>query len=124
MRKVIATWSVVGSLVFISCNPNARQDMGHRTHEDSVKIDSAQKKKFVIALATDSSGLNHIDANGKKQGHWIFSGRMKNLPGYDSNAKVEEGLYRDDMKEGEWVEYNADGSVKSRTTYKDDKAVH
>jgi antitoxin component YwqK of YwqJK toxin-antitoxin module len=125
MKKLLILSGVFCTVAFISCNQNT-DDARKKNYDESVaKLDSANKKKFIKPLATDSTGaLNYTDAAGKKQGHWIYTGSMRHLPGYSDNAKVEEGLYKNDMKEGEWIEYNADGSVKSKTTFDDNKPVN
>jgi len=53
--------------------------------------------------------INVTDANGKKQGKWIYYGKDRPESGYPSEGKVEEGSYKDDRKEGEWIKYHQDG---------------
>ncbi len=53
--------------------------------------------------------LNRIDAQGRKQGHWIYYGKDRPESGIPPNGKVEEGYYIDDRKEGEWIRYKEDG---------------
>ena len=65
----------------------------------------------------DSSNVNYIDANGKKQGHWIIFGRMQKDKSYANYAKVEEGKFVDDSKTGIWVGYFPNGNKKSEFTY-------
>ena len=125
MKKLLVLSAVFGVVALVSCNQSSDDARKKNYDESAAKIDSANKKKFIKPLATDSTGAtNYTDASGKKQGHWIYTGEMRHLPGYADNAKVEEGLYKNDMKEGEWTEYNADGSVKSKTTYEDNKPVN
>jgi antitoxin component YwqK of YwqJK toxin-antitoxin module len=65
--------------------------------------------------------INRIDANNLKQGFWIFWGRMKKLPGYADNAKVEEGNYIDSKKHGLWKKYFPTGSVESEVTFQNNR---
>lgn len=53
--------------------------------------------------------LNHVDANGKKQGHWIYYGKDRPESGIPLEGKVEEGNYIDDRKEGTWIKYHNNG---------------
>ena len=114
---------VSGSVLMLAaCSHNEKNSQGNNA-SGVLKSDTSHDK-LVRALVKDTANtLNYTDANGKRQGHWIITNAKKHLPGYSDSAKVEEGAYQDNMKEGEWIEYNADGSVKSTTTYKDDKPV-
>jgi antitoxin component YwqK of YwqJK toxin-antitoxin module len=124
MRKLTLLSVACFSVVVISCNHASSDDATKKTGTDSVaKTDSDKHDKLVRALVTDTNQHNFTDAQGKKQGHWIITNATMHLKDYDSTAKVEEGSYQDNMKEGEWMEYNADGSVKSKTIFKDDKQV-
>ena len=82
-----------------------------------------------VAIAQNVSEINNrdeinwIDATGKRQGHWIIFGRMQKNSTYTSEAKVEEGNYKDDLKDGEWTFYNPDGSVKGTLLYKSGQEV-
>lgn len=122
MRKSLVLL-VSGLVVLGACKQNKDVNSTKKAQADSLKTDSDRHDKLVIALAKDTNRHNYTDANGKKQGYWIITNRMRNLPGYDSNARIEEGEYYNNMREGEWIEYNADGSVKSRTTFKDDQPI-
>jgi len=53
--------------------------------------------------------INKKDEKGKKQGKWIYYGKDRPSEGYPKNAKVEEGIYKDDRKEGMWIRYYKDG---------------
>lgn len=126
MRK-LNVLIVSGSIIMLSACGHS--DKTNQSNNNVLKKDSAGKQdndhnKLVRALVKDTANtLNYMDANGKRQGHWIINNTTEHLPGYSDSAKVEEGDYQDNMKEGEWIEYNADGSVKSTTTFKDNKPV-
>jgi antitoxin component YwqK of YwqJK toxin-antitoxin module len=61
--------------------------------------------------------INIIDVNNLKQGHWIFWGKMKKLPGYKDDQKVEEGAYKDSKQVGLWKKYFPGGNIKDEITY-------
>lgn len=57
----------------------------------------------------DQDGLNQKDAEGRKQGKWIYYGKDRPESGIPATGKVEEGKYVDDRKEGIWIKYHDDG---------------
>ena len=61
--------------------------------------------------------INFVDANNLKQGYWIFFGRMKKLPEYKDDQKVEEGKFTDSRKVGIWKKYFPNGNVNHQITY-------
>ena len=61
------------------------------------------------ALEQQDNGVNVIDVNGKKQGKWVYLGKDRPDLGYPLDGKIEEGTYKDDRKEGEWIKYHHDG---------------
>src|SRR5579862_4430999 len=72
----------------------------------------AQYKSF--KLNGDGDTLNIIDNKGLKQGKWISSvPEIREEPGYD-----EEGLYKDDKKEGIWKRYTAMGDIIAIENYR------
>lgn len=70
-----------------------------------------------VGLAQSNDTTNITDANGLKQGHWIYYGRDKNLPNYQPDNKVEEGKYIDSRKDGMWVTFWPNGNKKSEITF-------
>ncbi|MBD3636140.1 MAG: hypothetical protein HUJ25_02265 [Crocinitomicaceae bacterium] len=54
---------------------------------------------------------NVTDDNGLKQGMWTIWGHMKPEKGYPEDGKIEEGPYKDDRKNGEWIKYHKDGKT-------------
>jgi hypothetical protein len=72
----------------------------------------AQYKEF--KLSADGDTLNAIDKKGLKQGKWVISvPELRGNPGYD-----EEGMYKDDKKEGVWRKYSAEGDLLAVENYK------
>lgn len=53
---------------------------------------------------------NKEDAKGR-QGMWTIWGRMSPDKGYPPDGKIEEGPYKDDRKEGEWIKFHLDGKT-------------
>ncbi len=64
-----------------------------------------------------TSGLYQRDANGFKNGYWIFYGKDFPARGYADLAKLEEGRFEDDLKVGRWIYFDKDGDVDSTVTY-------
>src|SRR5690606_15859967 len=60
---------------------------------------------------------NKIDAEGKKQGKWIFYGKHKSEGCYKAEQKAEEGKYEDNKKIGIWIEYYCNGNMKNKLTF-------
>jgi antitoxin component YwqK of YwqJK toxin-antitoxin module len=64
---------------------------------------------------------NKRNADGERQGKWVFTGKdypHKNLP---KTQKVEEGYYVDGRKEGTWIKYFSDGGVQLKGTYNNNR---
>ena len=106
-------------IIFSSCSNNVDGNVNDSTDLDVLITPGGSN----IPPVTLSSGLNAIDANGKRQGPWIIYGKMQNDKAYNPTSKFEEGTYKDDLKEGEWTEYNPDGTVKRKVNYVAGKEV-
>jgi antitoxin component YwqK of YwqJK toxin-antitoxin module len=63
------------------------------------------------------SELNQIDERGQRQGYWIINGFMSNDRTYAPDETVEEGVYRDNRREGIWKKYWPGGKLRSQITY-------
>lgn len=61
--------------------------------------------------------LNQKDAEGRKQGHWIYYGTDRPESGIAQDGKVEEGSYVNDRKEGLWIKYHDDGKTPKLKGY-------
>lgn len=76
-----------------------------------------------LALASidpdnEQNGLaGPVDEQGRKQGHWVYLGKHKKRSGYPDESKVEEGNYKDDRKEGEWINYYISGEIQAKRTF-------
>lgn len=74
-------------------------------------------------LSTQDDKINQKDANGKKQGKWIYYGKDRPEEGYPMEGKIEEGPFKDDRKEGIWIKYHNDGvTPKLKGTYVNHRA--
>lgn len=61
--------------------------------------------------------INMRDADNKRQGEWIFFGRMTKEPNYGPDDVVEEGQFVNNRKNGVWYKYFPNGNKKSEITY-------
>ncbi|HRO18483.1 MAG TPA: hypothetical protein PLU07_09850 [Ferruginibacter sp.] len=65
-------------------------------------------------LTVDGDTINIIDANGKKQGPWVLRvEEVRGEPGYE-----EEGMFKDDYKNGYWRRYSLQGDLMGVEHYK------
>jgi len=64
---------------------------------------------YAHAELNQDDKINKKDAQGKKQGKWIYFGKDRPQEGYPDDGKIEEGKYEDDRKEGLWIKYHNDG---------------
>ncbi|GAO43516.1 hypothetical protein [Flavihumibacter petaseus] len=71
-----------------------------------------QLKSYLISVKGDT--INRVDANGKKQGPWVnHIDPLRGEPGYE-----EEGVYKDDRKEGTWRNFNLTGDLFAIENYR------
>lgn len=75
----------------------------------------------VMGMRSGGQDTNFVDANGLKQGPWIIYNSTKHLPGYQDKDKVEEGNYKDNLKQGIWIQYYPGGAIKNKITFKDNR---
>lgn len=69
-----------------------------------------------------SDTINKTDADGKRQGYWIFYGKDRPEAGYPDSGKIEEGRYVDSRKTGIWIKYHKDGiTPKLKGEYKNNR---
>ncbi|MEX1001056.1 MAG: hypothetical protein WDZ35_02990 [Crocinitomicaceae bacterium] len=79
----------------------------------SIKVDPFYFTEIDIEQeGIDPEGYpNETDENGMKQGMWTIWGHMKPESGYPENGKIEEGPYKNDRKNGEWIKFHRDGKT-------------
>ena len=76
---------------------------------------------LLLFFSVQTFAQNKRNADGERQGKWIFTGKdypHKNLP---KTQKVEEGYYVNGRKEGTWIKYFADGTVQLKGTYNNNR---
>ena len=64
--------------------------------------------------------LNKIDMHNQRVGKWVIRGKhqlTKIKGGYQSESKIEEGMYINNRKNGLWIEYYRNGKERSKLTY-------
>ena len=72
----------------------------------------AQYKTYKLNAEGDT--LNAIDKNDKKQGKWVMHVEpLRGEPGYE-----EEGIYKNNNKEGYWRKYSLTGDIIAVELYK------
>jgi antitoxin component YwqK of YwqJK toxin-antitoxin module len=79
----------------------------------------------LIAVQTSAfdGETNRTDSNGRRQGYWIINGGMVNDKSYKPEAKVEEGNYKDNRKEGLWKKFWPNGKSRSEINYASGKPI-
>lgn len=78
-----------------------------------IGICKAQNYKSFKVLDNGDT-INIVDANNKKQGKWIVHiPELRVEPAYD-----EEGIYKNDKKEGTWRKYDMYGLLRAIENYK------
>jgi hypothetical protein len=74
-----------------------------------------------MVSAQETSG-GSVGPDGKREGHWVITGRLANKPDYKPDAKVEEGNYKAGLKEGVWIQYYPNGNKKGEYTFVNNRA--
>ncbi|MCH7534807.1 MAG: toxin-antitoxin system YwqK family antitoxin [Bacteroidetes bacterium] len=71
---------------------------------------------------TSGDTVNYKDKTNMRQGHWIFTGKMKRMAEYEEDQVVEEGSYKNSRKNGLWKRYFANRQLRSEVNYRNNKA--
>lgn len=66
-----------------------------------------------------SDTINRRDDKGMKQGYWIYYGIDRPSLGYADSARIMEGRFVDDKREGKWIMYDRSGWVKKEVEAKE-----
>lgn len=78
-----------------------------------VSADSyAQWKNYIISVKGDT--LNRIDLKDRKQGPWVV--KVESVRG--ERGYEEEGVYKDDKKDGTWRMYTLEGDLLAMENYR------
>lgn len=73
---------------------------------------------FLTVCSTHSwAGGNYKDPAGLRQGYWVITGSMTGDRSYKPEATVEEGNYKDDLREGTWKKYWPNGNKRSEINF-------
>jgi antitoxin component YwqK of YwqJK toxin-antitoxin module len=76
---------------------------------------------WITVQSAQAQQHNATDARGLKQGTWVIQGSMLKDPSYAPDAKVEEGTYLNNEKEGLWKRYWPNGLVRSEIYFEQGK---
>ncbi len=60
--------------------------------------------------------INRIDLEGKKQGQWRITGKLRPGTCYQVDQTVEEGKYINNRKSGIWTEHYCNGNLRNKLT--------
>jgi hypothetical protein len=72
----------------------------------------AQYKTYELTAKRDT--INAVDKKDLKQGKWVLhTGELRGEPGYE-----EEGIFKNNKKEGVWRRYNLNGDLIAMENYK------
>lgn len=78
-----------------------------------VSADSyAQWKNYIIGVKGDT--LNRVDLKDRKQGSWVV--KVESVRG--ERGYEEEGVYKDDKKDGTWRMYTLEGDLLAMENYR------
>lgn len=58
---------------------------------------------------TDPQAPNVTGPDGKKEGKWCIYGKDEPAKNYPAEGKIEEGTYKADRRDGQWIFYYPDG---------------
>ncbi len=121
MKNILYIAAITTAMIFSSCeNTDA-----NKTAEDSTDLDVLTNtpggSNVSVMPKEMHSDLNATDADGKKQGKWIIYGKMSGDAAFNLTAKYEEGNYKNDLKDGEWIQYNPNGTVKRTIKFTEGK---
>lgn len=72
---------------------------------------------WITVQSAQAQQHNTTDARGLKQGTWVIQGSMLKDAAFAADAKVEEGSYLNNEKEGLWKRYWPNGNVRSEIYY-------
>lgn len=74
---------------------------------------NAQGQYSSFKLTAEGDTLNAIDTKGQKQGRWVVrTEELRGEPGYE-----EEGLYKNNNREGNWRRYSLNGDLLAIENY-------
>lgn len=77
----------------------------------------SQAQSYELTGPAGKDTVNLIDINNFKQGKWATRGMHQPTKGYKGDQLIEEGIYKDNMKIGEWIYYHNNGNIKNKILF-------
>lgn len=72
---------------------------------------------MVLVVHAFAGDFNRKDNTGLRQGYWVITGEMTGDREYAPKAKIEEGYYKNDRREGVWKKYYPSGKLRSEINF-------
>jgi hypothetical protein len=112
--------------VLISCNTKTELHEALSSNKHAAPI--SQKGCLASYETVNGETINKTYGGDIKDGHWIhfefvIPTAKENKDKKVVRAKMEEGYYKENKKEGFWKFYNKDGTLKESVEYKNDVPV-
>lgn len=83
----------------------------------AVKSSFSQANSYELTGPVGKDTVNLMDINNFKQGKWAIRGMHQPAKGYRGDQLMEEGIYKDNMKVGEWIFYHNNGNIKNKILF-------
>jgi antitoxin component YwqK of YwqJK toxin-antitoxin module len=104
-------------VVMMQCFAFAQTKTPKPTKPVPAKTAAAKESEKVFTksykLNADGDTINKIDSKDRKQGKWVITKEpLRGNPGYE-----EEGIYKDNLKEGVFRKYSTDGDILGYETF-------
>lgn len=77
---------------------------------------SAKAQSWELEISSKDT-INKIDIKNQKQGNWIIRGKHWPGSGYSPDHVITYGYYKDNRKDGVWIEYSKNSKMKNMLTY-------
>jgi hypothetical protein len=114
MKNQLLLPAITALLFATACNQQVK---------DAPKMAQADIPKQVSSKSPAGDKINMIDANNNRQGHWKIYNAETHIPGYADTCLLEEGEYKDGLKEGVWTYFAPNGQLDVSVEFKEDKPV-
>lgn len=124
MNKIIP----IPILIFILISCNSKKDERGPLNASAGSAPISQKGCLTSFETVNGETINKTYGGGIKDGHWItyefvIPNVKQNKDSKVIRAKMEEGYYKENKKEGFWKFYNNDGTLKDSVEYKNDEPI-
>lgn len=115
MKKIMLLLILISILGFVlSCN------------NEQTKNKSTNKTSIISyeISPNNKDTVNVTDGSGFKQGHWIITKyAVLNKNNGAERIKVEEGVYKNNKREGFWKKFSESGQLIDSVNYENDKVI-